>query len=74
MDKFISTLNDIVWNPALVVLLLAAGLYFSVRTRLVQVRCFGLMLKTLVRKKEGPPRAPWIRCLRVSAASSYRWL
>ena len=53
MDKFISTLNDIVWNPALVVLLLAAGLYFSVRTRLVQVRRFGLMLKTLVRKKEG---------------------
>ena len=54
MDKFISTLNDIVWNPALVVLLLAAGLYFSVRTRLVQVRRFGLMLKTLMRKKEGP--------------------
>ena len=53
MDKFISTLNDIVWNPALVVLLLLAGLYFSVRTRLVQVRRFGLMLRTLMRKKEG---------------------
>ena len=54
MEKFVSTLNDIVWNPGLVVLLLLAGLYFSVRTRLVQVRKFGLMLRSLFgRKKEG---------------------
>ena len=53
MEKFVSTLNDIVWNPGLVVLLLAAGLYFSVRTRLVQVRRFGLMLRSLFGKKQG---------------------
>lgn len=53
MEKFVSTLNDIVWNPALVVLLLVAGLYFSVRTRLVQVRRFGLMLRSLFSKKRG---------------------
>jgi len=47
MEKFVSTLNDIVWNPGLVVLLLVAGLYFSFRTRLVQVRRFGLMLRSL---------------------------
>ena len=38
MDNFISQVNAIVWNPGLVVLLLAAGLYFSFRTRFVQVR------------------------------------
>jgi len=53
MEKFVSTLNDIVWNPGLVVLLLIAGLYFSFRTRLVQVRRFGLMLRSLVSKKRG---------------------
>ncbi len=51
MEKIVSTLNDIVWNPALVVLLLVTGLYFSFRTRLVQVRRFGLMLHSLFNKK-----------------------
>ena len=50
MEKFVSTLNEIVWNPGLVVLLLLAGLYFSVRTRLVQVRRFRLMLRSLFGK------------------------
>ena len=53
MEKFVSTLNDIVWNPALVGLLLFAGLYFSIRTRFVQVRRFGLMLRSLFGKKAG---------------------
>ena len=51
MEQIISTINEIVWNPALVVLLIAAGLFFSVRTRLVQVRRFGLMLRSLFGKK-----------------------
>ena len=53
MEKIVSTLNDIVWNPGLVVLLIAAGLYFSFRTRLVQVRRFGLMLRSLFSRKAG---------------------
>ena len=53
MEKVVSLINDIVWNPGLVVLLIGAGLYFSVRTRLVQVRRFRLMLKSLFGKKVG---------------------
>ena len=53
MDRIVSQINDIVWNPALVVLLIGAGLYFSVRTRLVQVRRFGLMIRSLFGKKAG---------------------
>jgi len=53
MEKIVSTLNDIVWNPGLVVLLLLAGLYFSVRTRMVQIRRFPLMLRSLFSKKKG---------------------
>ena len=53
LEKIVSQVNGIVWNPVLVVLLIAAGLYFSFRTRFVQVRRFRLMLKSLFSKKEG---------------------
>ena len=46
-EKIVSIANDIVWSPALVVLLVGAGLYFSFRTHFVQVRRFGLMLRSL---------------------------
>ena len=47
MDKVVSIINDIVWSPALVVLLVGAGLFFSIRTRFVQVRRLGLMVRSL---------------------------
>lgn len=47
MDKLVSIINDIVWSPVLVVLLVGAGLYFSIRTRFVQVRRLGLMVRSL---------------------------
>ena len=55
MDKIISIINDIVWSPALVVLLVGAGLYFSIRTGFVQVRRIGLMVKSLFAKAEDGP-------------------
>ena len=51
MEKIVSQINSLVWNPALVVLLIAAGLYFSFRTRFVQVRKFSTMLRSLFSKK-----------------------
>ena len=47
LTSAIETLNSWVWSPALVVLCLAAGLYFSFRTRFVQVRRFGEMFRLL---------------------------
>ena len=41
LENIISKVNEIVWNPALVGLLIVAGLYFSFRTRFVQVRLKG---------------------------------
>ena len=52
LENIVSKINGIVWNPALVVLLIAAGLYFSFRTRFVQVRKFATMLRSLFSKKE----------------------
>ena len=52
LERIITKANEIVWNPGLVVLLIAAGFYFSFRTRFVQVRRFGLMIKNLFSKKK----------------------
>lgn len=45
----IETLNGWVWSPALVGLCLLSGLYFTLRTRFVQVRRFGEMFRLLFR-------------------------
>ena len=47
MESLINWLNSIIWSPALVYLCLGTGLYFSIRTRFLQVRHFGLMLRLL---------------------------
>lgn len=52
MEKIVSLINDIVWNPGLVALLILAGLAFSIMTRFVQVRKFSTMLRSLFSKKE----------------------
>lgn len=48
METFVNTLNGYVWSPPLVWLCLGAGLYFSVRTRFVQIRQFGEMIRLML--------------------------
>lgn len=45
--RLVTLLNGWVWSPALVALCLLAGLWFSLRTRFVQVRRFGEMFRLL---------------------------
>lgn len=47
MDTLLNALNGIIWSPALVYLCLGAGLYFSIRTRFVQVRGFREMIRLM---------------------------
>ena len=47
LTEAILAVNSWVWSPALVGLCLLAGLYFSLRTRFVQVRRFGEMFRLL---------------------------
>lgn len=51
-EKIVQHVYDIIWSPVLVVLLVAAGLYFSIRTRFVQVRKFRTMLSLLFTKNQ----------------------
>ena len=50
--KIVQVVNDVVWSPLLVGLLIFAGIYFSVRTRFVQVRRFGLMVRSLFSRRK----------------------
>jgi len=52
LDQIVDFINNIVWSPILVGLLLFTGLYLSIRTRFVQVRRIGLMFRLLFFKKK----------------------
>lgn len=43
----LNALNGLIWSPALVYLCLGAGLYFSIRTRFMQVRGVGEMVRLM---------------------------
>jgi len=47
MNELVSTLNEYVWSTALIALCLGAGLYFSVRSRFLQLRHIGEMLRLM---------------------------
>lgn len=47
MEQLVDSLNGVIWSPALIFLCLAAGLYFSLRTRFAQVRHFIEMLRLM---------------------------
>ncbi|ALJ00802.1 alanine/glycine:cation symporter family protein [Rufibacter tibetensis] len=47
MEKIITSINDIVWSNALIILCLGTGIYFSLRTGFLQVRYFREMIRLL---------------------------
>lgn len=47
MSEIISFLNGLIWSKALIYLCLGVGLYFSIRTRFMQVRGFREMLRLM---------------------------
>jgi AGCS family alanine or glycine:cation symporter len=57
-SKIVDAVNNVVWSPVLVVLLIFAGLFFTFRTRFVQVRRLGLMVRLLFTKHEYTPEQP----------------
>lgn len=50
MEQFFANISSYIWSPAMIALCLFAGLYFSFRTRFVQVRRFKTMAKLLFAK------------------------
>ena len=50
LESFVAFANDILWSYVLIVMLVGLGIWFSLRTRFVQVRCLKEMVRLL---KEG---------------------
>ena len=49
IEALVGGINDVIWTYLLVVLLIGLGLYFTVRSRFVQFRLFGEMVRLLAR-------------------------
>lgn len=47
LNSLISFFNDILWGYVLIVMLLFVGTYFTLKTKFVQIRYFGQMIKIL---------------------------
>lgn len=53
MADIVAQITKLIWSPALVGLLIFAGLYFTIGTRFVQVRHLGDMVRSLFAAKAG---------------------
>lgn len=76
MDAFIQGLNWIVnegnnllWTYVLIFLLLGLGVYFTIRTKFVQIRLFGEMFRVITEKKDGDSGVSAFQAFTISTAS-----
>jgi len=47
MESIVNAINGVIWSPALIYLCLAAGLFYTIMTRFMQVRLFKEMIHLL---------------------------
>jgi AGCS family alanine or glycine:cation symporter len=66
VEQFINGLNDIIWSTALIALCLGAGLYFSIRTRFMQVRGFAEMIRLIFRGESSAAGVSSFQALAIS--------
>ncbi|OOS08127.1 alanine or glycine:cation symporter, AGCS family [Moraxella cuniculi DSM 21768] len=68
MEQMIDAINGVIWSPALIYLCLAAGLFYSILTRLMQVRHFKEMIRLLFARNESPEGISSFQALTVAVA------
>jgi AGCS family alanine or glycine:cation symporter len=66
VQAFVDFLNSIIWSPALIYLCLGAGIFFSLRTRFMQVRHFSEMWRLLMSGKSSDKGISSFQALAVS--------
>lgn len=66
---FITSLSDVLYYPVLIILLLAAGLYFTIRTKGIQVRLFVESFRVIKEKPKEKGGISSFQALMVSTAS-----
>lgn len=69
LNWFVGPFNDFIWTYILIGVLLLLGLYFTIRTKFVQVRLFGEMFRLIFEKKESNDGVSPFQAFTISAAS-----
>ncbi len=69
IQYFFESVDNVMYFPILVIVLAAAGLFFTVRTRGVQLRLFGTACKLIVEKPASQQKVSSFQALMVSTAS-----
>ena len=67
--NFFNAVDDVMYYPILIIVLAVAGLFFTIRTRFVQVRLFGTACKLIVEKPVSNQKVSSFQALMVSTAS-----
>ena len=68
MEAVVNTINGIIWSNALIFMCLAAGLWFSLRTRFMQIRGFAEMCRLTVSGQKSDAGVSSFQALAISMA------
>src|SRR6186713_2865430 len=68
MQELVDLVNGFVWSRGLIFLCLGVGLYFSIRTRFMQVRGFGEMIRLMVQGEKSSSGVSSFQALAMSLA------
>jgi AGCS family alanine or glycine:cation symporter len=66
LEKFVSVANAIIWSDVLIYLLLAVGIYFSIRMRFFQVRMIKEMVRLMIKGEKSSAGISSFQALAVS--------
>lgn len=69
INWLIGPLNDFIWSYVLVAFLLILGIYFTIKTRFIQIRLFKEMFQLTVEKNPGNNGVSAFQAFTISAAS-----
>ncbi len=69
MRELLSAVNGVLYYPILIIVLLACGLYFTIRTKFIQFNLLGEAFKVITEKPEGKDDVSSFQALMVSTAS-----
>ena len=69
MRELLSAVNGVLYYPILIIVLLACGFYFTIRTKFIQFGLLGEAFKVITEKPEGKDDVSSFKALMVSTAS-----
>ena len=69
LEMLVGEISNFMYGKLLIVMLLGVGLYYTLRTRFIQVRLFGETLKVIMEKKDDKQSVSSFQALMASFAN-----